>query len=467
MADQKAKVIPGIPLAALEAIQDPNVREVLRPLVDTHHVRNGNSGSGDERFITAKEAGIVGGRSGIGGGNSQPPQNPNVITPAQVSRIINDLQAQVIESQLFKELGERIKLIDKPGGIFDRLGAVEIVTRDEIFRRQTADEAELIARTQLGVRVGNAEAALVTETNARANADNAIITTTNTQFASVNTNLSLVQNQVTNIANNVAAQASQISQVQAQVGNNATAIQQESTARANADGELFAKYSIKIDQNGYVSGYGLMSTANNSIPFSEFIVRADRFAIGSPSGPGIPVKVPFIVKTVDSYVNGVFSPAGTYMSNAFIENGTIRSAQIGLAEIDTLRVAGNAIVVPSSAISSSAIGVPNYWLTVLEAQTDYGSNAPSLVICTASVNVLALNSGSASSILVRICQDNVPGLMTCGISLAGGFSGVATLSDSFTSTAGTHSYQVQVYQGVGSTAYNTGARNITIIGAKR
>lgn len=54
--DQTGKIIPGIPLAALDAITDPGVREVLRALVSTHNVRNNLAGSGTEAFITTRQA---------------------------------------------------------------------------------------------------------------------------------------------------------------------------------------------------------------------------------------------------------------------------------------------------------------------------------------------------------------------------------------------------------------------------
>lgn len=55
MADQTPKVVPGIPLATLNAVADPNARDVLRAIIDGWNVRNHMVGNGDQRFITAKE----------------------------------------------------------------------------------------------------------------------------------------------------------------------------------------------------------------------------------------------------------------------------------------------------------------------------------------------------------------------------------------------------------------------------
>jgi hypothetical protein len=385
MANDKPnfKGVPGIPLHALDAIKDENARLVMRAVVDGWHLRNGSSGDGDNRFITKAEVGDFVNRSGgygLGGGTGQQLRQPNSsgIKPGQVAGLIDALQQSVLESRLFKELGERIDLIDKPGGIFDRLDDIGALIETEQQVRADADTAQitninnLLVRTAnaeasivneqnaringdnallssfnaLGIRVGQNEAGLVTETNARVNADNAIISTTTTQFSQVNSSLSLVQNRVDTLSNNVSAVASQVSQVQVQLGNQSVAIQQESTARLNADNDIYAKFTVKIDNNGYVTGFGLASSSNNSTPFSEFIVRADRFAIGSPSGPGITPIVPFIVTTTGGTIGGQYVPPGVYMSTAFIANGTIGNAKIGNAEIDTLKLGGETVTVP-------------------------------------------------------------------------------------------------------------------------
>ena len=124
---------------------------------------------------------------------------------------------------------------------------------------------------------------------------------------------------------------------------NAVAIQTEATARANADNSLFAQYTVKIDTNGYVSGFGLASTATTGVPFSDFIIRADKFSIASPSGPGLTPIVPFVVNTTTQTVNGVAVPPGIYMDAAFIKNGTISNAKIATAAIDSAKIADAAI----------------------------------------------------------------------------------------------------------------------------
>jgi hypothetical protein len=64
---------------------------------------------------------------------------------------------------------------------------------------------------------------------------------------------------------------------------NIAAIEQAFTTQKTVNDGLYAQYSVKIDNNGYVSGFGLSSTVANAIPTSQFMVRADRFSIINPA----------------------------------------------------------------------------------------------------------------------------------------------------------------------------------------
>ena len=67
-------------------------------------------------------------------------------------------------------------------------------------------------------------------------------------------------------------------------GNATAAVQTEATARADADGTLFAQYTVKVDVAGNVAGYGLASVAVNGVTKSDFGVRADKFWLAAPVG---------------------------------------------------------------------------------------------------------------------------------------------------------------------------------------
>lgn len=292
--------VEGIPTHALDAIQDQNVSSVLRALVNGWNVRNGSAGKGDAAFITKadlkSQVKTIISQSGV---DDQSSAGGSGVSPAAANKIVTQLQASILSSENWKQLGERIELL-------------------QIDTSQNAAEIQ-------------------EETQKRLAEDSALVEQVNTQYTAINQNLAAIQQQQMTTSNSVSALAQQTSTLQTTVNGNTSAIQQEALTRANTDGQMLAKYSVKIDQNGYVTGYGLMSQANNGTPVSSFIVRADKFAIGSPSGPGIAPIVPFIVTTTpETLPDGTVIPPGVYMDyamvkrldGAYINGGLIQAAKI-------------------------------------------------------------------------------------------------------------------------------------------
>lgn len=146
----------------------------------------------------------------------------------------------------------------------------------------------------------------------------------------------------------------------------------------SADG-LLNKYTVKINDAGHVTGYGIASTNNNGTPQGAFGVVADRFwiapsAFSAKTAPTANLYVgmvwidtsvspsvtryyngsawvttppaeaaPFTVQTTPTVVNGVTIPAGVYINAAYIKNGSIGNAQIKNAAIDSAKIADAAI----------------------------------------------------------------------------------------------------------------------------
>jgi hypothetical protein len=78
---------------------------------------------------------------------------------------------------------------------------------------------------------------------------------------------------------------------------------------------LQAQYTVKVDVNGKVAGYGLASTSTGATPTSEFSVLVDRFSIAHTGGSDV---YPFIVQG-----------GAVYMNKAFIGDAWIEDAMIG------------------------------------------------------------------------------------------------------------------------------------------
>ncbi len=119
---------------------------------------------------------------------------------------------------------------------------------------------------------------------------------------------------------------------------------------ARSDGTGFSRWLLKTKVNELVGGIGLYNDGNSV----RFTVSADRFAImGNDTGAYI--GSPFIVVTTPDTMSvpGVTIQPGVYIKRAYIRD----------AEIDSLKIRGNAVTVP-------AFSVTNYPGTPLRAFED-------------------------------------------------------------------------------------------------
>lgn len=262
---QLKKAVPGISLAALDAIADANTREVLRALVDAHHVRNGQAGSGDERFVTAKEVGLVNGHSSVNarlmaqGQSGQTGNGNGGINRIDVARIVNDLQAQILASALFADLGSHIALID------------HAVTQ-EIINRTAAVTAEAQARIDALLAEALARGtAILEERTVRVAAESALAQLITTWSAVTNQNTAAIQTEVTARTDAISAEASARTTLAARVGaaesgivtlNSVTATQaSQSTVLSNRVGNVESTVTTLANTSAsHASSLSLLNT---------------------------------------------------------------------------------------------------------------------------------------------------------------------------------------------------------------
>ncbi|MEN8410572.1 phage tail protein [Acinetobacter bereziniae] len=92
-----------------------------------------------------------------------------------------------------------------------------------------------------------------------------------------------------------------------------TALVQQSLQSING---IKAQYTVKTDVNGYVAGIGLINEGSGK---SQFIIRADQFAIAAPASVGNEAKYAFNYQAGPvTLPNGTVVPAGLYLDNANI-----------------------------------------------------------------------------------------------------------------------------------------------------
>jgi hypothetical protein len=184
--------------------------------------------------------------------------------------------------------------------------------------------------------------------------------------------------------------ATAVKQVSVSDGADFATLEQRFTAQKTLNDGLSAEYTIKLDVNGNVAGYGVYAGETTS----EFVANVDRFAVTTPqtsiqvratsttyaqgaiarvagqdsktlvckiggsTGTGsivvgdigtlivdgsvtwqVASRVPFAVQAVPTEINGQPVPAGVYIDAAYVLNATIQNAQIANEAVDDSKIA--------------------------------------------------------------------------------------------------------------------------------
>jgi len=223
------------------------------------------------------------------------------------------------------------------------------------------------------------------------------------------------------------------------------------------NGGLINKYTVKIDNNGYVSGFGLASTSNTATPYSDFIIRADRFSIASPSGPGIVPVIPFIVTTTTMTINGVTVNPGVYINGAFIQGGSIQGSNIAggtienskLINVSANKITGAALEATSYIESAAYIAGSQGWKIHANGTAEFGAASIRGQVTAAQIDSrgLSIKDSSGNIILAAgtpLSTSNITGLGalatqntvsgTTQVTGLGNFSYLNTITDANIST---------------------------------
>ena len=234
------------------------------------------------------------------------------------------------------------------------------------------------------------------------------LTSAESDIAANSSAVTTLTSSVSTLDGNVSALSSSVTSLSTTVGSNTTNI---STNASSING-IQGKYAVKINNNGHVSGFGLISTANNATPTSTFTVTADAFKIVDTSGSATPAS-PFEVYTSARVVDGVTVPAGVYMENANITAASIKTLDVDVINLDnvTLDTSGGNLIVKNAGIdttqikpaavsgteynqgsSSNTIASTNTTETTLVQLTVTGASGSSVVTATV---IMSHNNGSS------------------------------------------------------------------------
>lgn len=495
-------------LPPTQAINDIQVRtfcEAVKTQLDTF---TGNSGvNSDNKVVTVSDlprltvgafnaallqqatpAPLVKGTIGL-------PKSSGATVPS-ITDLVNNLANFILTTPLFQRLGQNLQVLTIPDGIFAKLNSIEVVNTSRYNSLVTTISAQATLITTLGVQVGAAQAAIVSEQTVRATKDYALAQVINTLWATIGTSTSIIQDGTLAAATPVAATAVKWNQVTASVNDPNTGLPYAasiysltSTYINSANSTMNATYIVQAQLSSggqtVVGGFGLMATAGAGSPpggVFDFGVRADKFFIaGTSSTPDLPTQlslpaVPFIVVTSPQTVGGISYSPGVYMKTAFIvdasigtakiQDASITNAKLGAASVDTLTLAGNSVTVPSSVSNNSGLTLNTSYQSVATIVVDFGSIAPSMVYVNGMCNVLATSSSGSTTIQAYVAQDG-GSLGSFGYSFTSGFSGTAIAIGATICGAGVHQYDLMVSASSGGSTYTAGQANLTVLGAKR
>lgn len=168
---------------------------------------------------------------------------------------------------------------------------------DEIVARTNQYSSLASQITTINANVGANTAAISSEATARVNADNALASQITTLESEVDTNTAAISNEATARASADGALSTQINTVSTNVNNLSTSVSTQMSTVNSRLGGMESKYTLTIDNNGYVSGFESVANEDSS----SFTVKADVFKIAMP---GYSNYVPFAVGPTDVIFRG-------------------------------------------------------------------------------------------------------------------------------------------------------------------
>jgi hypothetical protein len=191
-------------------------------------------------------------------------------------------------------------------GIATQFGTVTASVAAEATARASADTATAQTIAKIGA-LNQAGTAFVIDLNtAYVGASESLGQRLSALATAINNNTAAITSEQSVRASTDSSLASSITTLQSTSASQATTISQQATTING----IQAKYAVKVDNNGYVSGFGLISTANNGAVVSTFNVLADNFKVFN----GTTAVAPFSVS------GGVVRAENLQVRNANIEN---------------------------------------------------------------------------------------------------------------------------------------------------
>lgn len=242
---------------------------------------------------------------------------------------------------------EQTARINADSGLAGRIDTLKTTVNSNTAAIQTektariaGDQAEAKARETLQTKVNGNTSAIQTEAKTRAEADSSLTQQINQVKSTASNNAAAIKTEQQTRASADSALSSNVTTLQSTVNGQSTKIQTNATAISTLNGQMKASYTIKLDNNGCVSGIQLLNGGSGQ---SGIVLSTDAFMIAKP---GYTSKKQMLVYD---------SASGQLVLNSLMVN---RAAIID-ASIDTLKLAGRSVTIPVGLNGDSYV----YWGT--------------------------------------------------------------------------------------------------------
>lgn len=173
------------------------------------------------------------------------------------------------------KVGPTETLSARLSSITSQFGTVNANVTAEATARAASDTAIAQTIAKLGALNGAGTAFVFDLNTAYVGASESLGQRLSGIATSINANAAAILSEQSTRANADSALSSTLTTLQTTVNGHTTTI----SSQATTINGIQAKYSVKVDNNGYVSGFGLISTANNGTVTSTFNILADAFKV--------------------------------------------------------------------------------------------------------------------------------------------------------------------------------------------
>ena len=314
--------------------------------------------------ITALESTVDDGTTGVAANASGLTALTTRVTTAEGEIDTNASAVTTLDATYTSDLNYRTKAADENNDLIDleTSGTVDLQELTDFVSGSSAATQALTVRTTASEDSLVTQASDITALQSTVNDPANGVSATATGLSNLSTSVSVIDGTVSTIS-------SDLTSLTTTVGGNTTSI---STQSDSIDG-VEANYTVKIDNNNRIAGFGLLSTTSGSTPFSEFAVIADQFSIVDPSSTTENPIQPFTVSAqkiyfgTDVIISGDLISTGTIsadrlqIDNVMFDTQTVEgvtSLIIKATGVDTAQIAESAIT--TARLSNDAVTVDKF-----------------------------------------------------------------------------------------------------------